>query len=92
MALVAFPPLPCRQRVAVRTLLLALLLGLLSFTAVAQMRVKCEPVYLMDDDGVTVLTADDGVTVLTADGERQCHLVAGAFRVPLPSWLSPLFP
>jgi hypothetical protein len=90
MADVAFPPLPRRQRLAVRTLLLALFLGLLSFAAVSQMQVKCEPVVLTADDGVTVLTADDGVTILTGD-EQQCHLVTGEYRVPLPSWLSPLF-
>jgi hypothetical protein len=89
MAVVAFPPLPRRQRLAGRALLLALFLGLLSFAAVSQMTVKCEPVYLTADDGVTILTGDGK---LLTTGERQCHLVAGKFRVPLLSWLSPLFP
>ena len=91
MAIVVFPTLPRRHGPATHTRLLALFLGLLSVAAVSQMRVKCEPVVLTADNGVTVLTADDGVTILTT-GEQQCHLVAGGVRVPLPSWLSPLYP
>jgi len=47
MADVALPPLPRRQRLAGRGLLLALFLGLLSFAAVSQMRVRCEQEYLL---------------------------------------------
>ena len=90
MADVALPPLPRRQRLAGRGLLLALFLGLLSFAAVSLMRVRCEQEYLLMAAGGGYLLLTTGERI--ALNQRQCHLVAGGVRVPLPSWLSPLYP
>ena len=66
-------------------LLLALFFGL-SFAAVGQMTVKCGPEYLTGNG--KILTG--GSNLLTT-GRQQCQVVAGGFRVPLPSWLSATF-
>ena len=73
------------RRPPIATAVLVLLFLGMSLTAVAQMQVDCENVYLTEDRPSTGLTADDAHTVLTA-GAAQYWLIAGDVRYPLPTW------
>ena len=74
----------CRASNRLARLGLALLLFLgLSFAAVSEMTVKCEPVSLTLDGKIQAL---DGERLTL--GEQRCQAVAGEFSVPLPAWLS----
>ena len=67
------------------TLVLALLIGLLSLTAVQEMKVECrsQNQILTSESGVP-LTSETGRTLVTDDEGQQCQLVVGRARVPLP--------
>jgi len=71
-------------------MLLLLFLGLLSFAAVHEASVECQPVYLTNDEGTAILTNERTGEGLTT-GERRCHVVVGDARVPLPAPLATIF-
>src|SRR5436309_3152179 len=98
MSVVAAPSfVPRKYWLADLAKLLLLFVGLMSFVAVGQMRVKCEPVYLTGDG--KILTGDGN---LLTTGEERCYgnfildqsvldgpdVLAGGLRVRLPEWLS----
>jgi hypothetical protein len=63
--------------------ILALFLGLLSLTAVNEMRLVCRngDFYMRDDLGI--LMTDNALNLIRSDGEEgQCHIVTGNIRIP----------
>jgi hypothetical protein len=82
----AFPPLPRKYRLVRLARVLLLFLGLLSFAAVSEMTVKCEPVYLTLDGKILTLHGERLTT-----GEQQCQAVLGNARVPVPAPLAAIF-
>jgi hypothetical protein len=71
-------------------MLLLLFFGLMSFAAVREASVECQPVYLTNDHGTAILTTERTGEALTT-GEQRCHVTAGAFRATVPEWLSRMF-
>ena len=67
-----------------RYLVLALLLGI-SLAAVLEMKRECrdEPGYVRTVSGGHVRTVSGGYA-RTVSGDRQCQLVFGDFKIPLP--------
>jgi hypothetical protein len=85
MSAVAAPAfLPRKIRLAKLALLL-LFVSLMSFAAVRQMKIECEPNLLGSGIGTAPLATKGG---LLGAGAEQCYVTAGASRVPLPAWLS----
>ncbi len=68
-------------------ILLALLLGLMSFAAVRSLTADCANEYLVADDGITRLTTDDGRILVTG----RVWLRLGEMRVLLPQGVQPIF-
>jgi hypothetical protein len=84
MAVVTVPSiLPSNHRRRWITLVVVAFFGLLSLAAVLTMRVECRNDYLL---------AESGGYLLYESGERialhskQCRVVVGRLRLPLPAW------
>jgi hypothetical protein len=66
--------------------LLAVFLGLLSFTAVRSLNADCANEYLTGDDGITRLMSDDEQFLVTG----RVWLRLGEIRVLLPEGVQPI--
>jgi hypothetical protein len=77
-----------RYRRAPIGLLLAMFLGLLSLAAVQAMRVKCrsQPDCFGTGDGSCLAVGEGNAVLGTGTDTKQCQLVMGDVRVPLPEW------
>jgi hypothetical protein len=75
-----------RYRRALIGLLLAMFLGLLSLAAVQAMRVECRSQPDCFGDGSCLAVGEGNAVLGTGTNTKQCQLVMGDVRVPLPEW------